>query len=113
MRYLLTLLLGVLFSWSLSAFATTPVTSPATSLKPLRVGSAGDYPPLTLQKPDGTREGFAIDMARNLAKHLGRELVLVKTSWPTLHADLSAGKFEPGHGWHFLYGGAQPTVPDE
>ena len=90
MRYWLTLLQAVLFSWSLTVFASPP----ATSSEPLRVGSAGDYPPLTLQKPDGTWEGFAIDMARNLAKHLDRELELVKTSWPTLHADLTAGKFD-------------------
>lgn len=61
----------------------------------VRVGTTGDYAPFSLTTGDGY-EGIDIDMARNLAKSLGVELKLVRTSWPTLMQDLHQGKFDIG-----------------
>ena len=62
--------------------------------EPLRVGSTGDYKPLTWYDPaSGTFSGTDIDLIEAFAKDQGVEIRFVKTTWPTLSADLSSGKF--------------------
>jgi len=61
----------------------------------LRVGSTGDYKPFTFLNPATKEfEGIDIDMAASLAKALGVKLEIVKTAWPNLMADFTAGKFD-------------------
>lgn len=72
----------------------------------LRVGTTGDYAPFSFSAPDpdhgaesdhvGIDVGIDIDMARDLADYLGVKLVLTRTSWPTLMADLESGAFDIG-----------------
>jgi len=65
----------------------------------LRVGSTGDYKPFTFLNPaTAAFEGIDIDMAASLAKALGVKLEIVKTAWPTLMADFTAGKFDAAMG---------------
>ena len=54
----------------------------------MRVGTTGDYRPLSFCEPDGTYWGFGIEVAREIARGLGVEIEFVKTSWPTLTADV-------------------------
>lgn len=54
----------------------------------LRVGTTGDYHPLTFLEPDGSYTGFCIEVAENIAKDLGVGIRFVPTSWPTLTADV-------------------------
>jgi len=56
----------------------------------LLVGTTGDYRPLSFCEPDGTYWGFGIEIAKEIAKYLGVEISFVKTSWPTLTADVLA-----------------------
>ena len=57
----------------------------------LLVGTTGDYRPLTFCEPEtGEYWGFGIEVAREIAKGLGVETEFVKTSWPTLTADVLA-----------------------
>ena len=56
----------------------------------LLVGTTGDYRPLSFCEPDGTYWGFGIDVAKEIASALGVEVAFVKTSWPTLTADVLA-----------------------
>ena len=56
----------------------------------LFVGTTGDYRPLSFCEPDGTYWGFAIEMAKEIANGLDVETAFVKTSWPTLSADVMA-----------------------
>ena len=56
----------------------------------LLVGTTGDYRPLSFCEPDGTYWGFGIEIAKEIAKYLGVEIYFVKTSWPTLTADVLA-----------------------
>lgn len=59
----------------------------------VRVCTTGDYKPFTYFNPEtGKFQGIDIDMARDLAAELGVEVRFVKTSWPTLMSDLTAGK---------------------
>lgn len=55
----------------------------------LLVGTTGDYRPLSFCEADGTYWGFGIDVAREIARHLGVGVTFVPTSWSTL---IAAGK---------------------
>lgn len=71
----------------------------------LLVGTTGDYRPLSFCEQDGSYWGFGIEVAREIAKGLGVETVFVKTSWPTLTADVLA---EPQN-FDFAIGGITIT----
>lgn len=61
----------------------------------LRVGTAGDYLPMSFLDPEtGRYVGFDAELAEDLAKALGVEIEYVPTSWPTLMEDTLAGKFD-------------------
>ena len=61
----------------------------------LRVGTAGDYQPMSYLDPEsGKYLGFDAELAEDLAAALGVELQYVETSWPTLMEDTLAGKFD-------------------
>jgi cyclohexadienyl dehydratase len=57
----------------------------------LKICTTGDYPPLTYRDPaTGQYSGVDIDMASDLAAHLGRPPMFVATTWPTLIAELTS-----------------------
>ncbi len=61
----------------------------------LRVGTAGDYQPMSFFDPEtNAYVGFDAELAQDLADALGVELAFVETSWPTLMEDTLAGKFD-------------------
>ncbi len=67
----------------------------ACSKPPLRVGTTGDYRPFSIWDAHrGEFNGVDIDLARSFAKSQGREVVFVRTTWPTLMHDLTAGAFD-------------------
>ena len=61
----------------------------------LRVGTAGDYKPMSFLDPEsGTYWGFDTELAEDLASSLGVGIEYVPTSWPTLMEDTLAGRFD-------------------
>lgn len=54
----------------------------------LLVGTTGDYRPLSYREADGSYWGFGIEIAKEIAKRLDVETTFVKTSWPTLTAEV-------------------------
>jgi cyclohexadienyl dehydratase len=64
---------------------------------PLRVGTSGDYAPFSIER-DGRLEGFDVEVARRMAKDLGRPLELVRFRWPDLLSDLAANRFDVAMG---------------
>lgn len=61
----------------------------------LRVGTAGDYQPMSYLDPEtGKYVGFDAELAEDLAAALGVDIEYVPTSWPTLTEDTMAGKFD-------------------
>ena len=53
------------------------------------VGTTGDYRPLSFCEPEtGEYWGFGIEVAAEIASRLGVSVSFVKTSWPTLTADV-------------------------
>lgn len=59
----------------------------------LRIATTGDYAPFSFDA-NGHLSGADIELARDLAAHLGAEPVFVRTSWPGLVDDLRAGRFD-------------------
>ncbi len=61
----------------------------------LKVGTAGDYQPMSYLDPaTGRYVGFDAELAEDLAASLGVKLEYVETSWPTLMEDTLSGKFD-------------------
>lgn len=89
-------LLGFLALYATSAQAG-PTLDAMEKAGEVRVGLTGDYRPFSGLK-DGQYAGLDVDLARSLAGALGLKLVIVPTSWPTLSADLQAGRFDVGMG---------------
>lgn len=60
----------------------------------LRVGTTGDYPPLTYKVPQTDRfSGEDIQLIEAFANDQCYRLELVLTTWPTLMQDLTGGRF--------------------
>ena len=77
----------------LSACTDIPVdgkVAEAVGRGTLLVGTTGDYRPLSFCEADGTYWGFGIEVASEIARQLGVKPQFVKTSWPTLTADVLA-----------------------
>ena len=62
----------------------------------LRVGLTGDYDPFSVADASGSFHGLDVDAAGMLASAIAPnvKVEIVKTSWPTMTADLLAGKFD-------------------
>jgi cyclohexadienyl dehydratase len=61
----------------------------------LRIGTTGDYAPFSHRpSEDQALVGIDIDLARDLAASLDAEPRFVATTWPTLMADLEAGRYD-------------------
>ncbi len=69
----------------------------------LRVATDPAYPPQSSQKPDGTFEGFDIDVATELAKRLGAEVEFVTPAWEIITAGRWGGR------WDVSVGSMTPT----
>lgn len=59
----------------------------------LRVGTTGDYAPFSDDR-GGTLAGLDIGLAEDFARSLGVGVIFVRTTWPTLLADLAAQRFD-------------------
>ena len=80
---------------SCSSVDDTPSSQPTVKRIKKRgkilIGTTGDYRPLSFCEPaTGEYWGFGIEMAGRIADKLGVGIVFVKTSWPTLTADVLA-----------------------
>lgn len=74
------------------------------SSKKLRVCSPGDYKPFSFDNK-GQFEGIDNDLVTGLAKSLGVDVVMVKTTWSNLMGDLTADKCD------IAVGGISITLP--
>ena len=99
----LLLIFALMMALTSQCFAEAPAEALPASKSPeeikertlLRVGTAGDYQPMSYLDPDtGKYVGFDAELAEDLAQAMGVELEYVETSWPTLMADTLAGKFD-------------------
>ena len=73
----------------------TPALQTIAERGVLKVGTAGDYQPMSYLDPEtGSYVGFDAELAEDLASSIGVEVEYVETSWPTLMDDTLAGKFD-------------------
>ena len=98
-RFTFFLAISLVFLTLLSACANhTDTQSALETIKSrgvLRVGTAGDYQPMSYLDPEtGSYVGFDAELAEDLAVALGVRIEYVPTSWPTLMEDTLAGKFD-------------------
>jgi len=69
--------------------ATAAIAAP-----PLRVGMELSYPPFEMTDPAGRPTGVSVRLAEELARHLGRELVIENIAFDGLIPALKTGKIE-------------------
>ena len=61
----------------------------------IRIGTTGDYIPMSYLNPaTGEYEGIDAELSKIIADSLGVAIEYVPTTWPTLHKDILAGKFD-------------------
>lgn len=66
----------------------------AKDWKKIRVGVEGAYPPFSFVKPDGSLDGFDIEIARALVNAAGAEIVMVSQDWDGMIPALLAKKYD-------------------
>lgn len=78
--------------------ATSKSTSGSNAAKlnqKLTVGTEGTYPPFSFRDLEsGNLAGYDIDVAKEVAKRLGREVEFVPTQWKSMLASLDAKRFD-------------------
>ena len=77
----------------LSSYTDVPLDGKVAEIEErgiIRFGTTGDYRPLSFCEADGTYWGFGIEVAKEIAARMGVGIAFVKTSWPTLTADVLA-----------------------
>ena len=80
---------------ALSSVSDTPALNRIRETGVLRVGTAGDYKPMSFLEPEtGSYWGFDTELAEDLALSLGVGIEYIPTSWPNLTEDTVAGKFD-------------------
>jgi polar amino acid transport system substrate-binding protein len=60
----------------------------------IRVSTDPQYPPQSELKPDGTFQGFDIDVATEIAKRMGLEIEFTTPSWDTITAGGWGGRWD-------------------
>ena len=58
----------------------------------LRVASELDFPPLALVKPDGSADGFSVDLFKAVARVMDFKYRIYTGSWDSIRGDVVAGK---------------------
>jgi cyclohexadienyl dehydratase len=87
--------LTLLLSVGAAAAQTTSTLYKVLERGTLRVGTTGDYDPMTIFDPKtNSHRGYEIDAANRLAADLGVKVEFVKTDWKSLVQGLSSDKFD-------------------
>jgi len=73
---------------------STAIASAAETAKPLIVGMELAYPPFEMSDTSGKPTGVSVDLATDLAKSLGRPVVIQNTSFDGLIPALKTGKVD-------------------
>ncbi len=71
----------------------TPAPPPAPATTSVRVGTSGDYPPLSVWRGDHA-EGFAPELLATFGSRNRVALAWTRFAWPELASDLAHGRFD-------------------
>lgn len=72
--------------------ATASTTT--TESNKLRVGIDDTYPPMEYKDDSGNTAGFDIEMAKEIAKRMNKEVEFVPTAWSAIFSGLKADKYD-------------------
>ena len=78
----------------LASLVMTPIVRAAETAKPLIVGMELAYPPFEMTDQSGKPTGISVDLATDLAKSLGRPVVIQNTAFDGLIPALKTGKID-------------------
>lgn len=86
--------LAVSMAMTAPAMAADSILTDILSSGTLKVGTTGDWDPMTLKDPaTNTYKGYDIDVFNELAQDLEVKLEIVPTDWKTLVSGIAAGKY--------------------
>jgi cyclohexadienyl dehydratase len=92
MKKLLLVVLLALLPFSLNAESKL---SQILSSGELKVGTTGDWDPMTMKDPATNKyKGFDIDVMNELAKDMGVKVTFVPTEWKTIVSGITAGRYD-------------------
>jgi len=74
--------------------ATSVPTDAATTSAPLKVGMELAYPPFETKDASGNPSGISVDLATDLAAHLGRPVEIQNIAWDGLIPSLQSNKVD-------------------
>jgi len=83
-RFLMTVLMAAAVGW----------TAQAQAQDKIRIATEGAYAPFNFKAPDGTLQGFDIDIARALCDHAHLECTIVAQDWDGMIPGLLAKKYD-------------------
>jgi octopine/nopaline transport system substrate-binding protein len=78
----------------LSAVALAASLQSVHAADKIRIATEGAYAPWNFSGPNGTLEGFEIDLANDLCKRMNRECEIVAQNWDGIIPSLTAGKYD-------------------
>jgi len=88
-------LLSLLFiSLTIFGIIFEPSLLPASEKATFTVALTGKFPPFSFYSGKGDLAGFDVDVAKEIAGHLDRELILVTTEWDGIIAGLLLKKYD-------------------
>ncbi|MBU0680435.1 MAG: transporter substrate-binding domain-containing protein [Proteobacteria bacterium] len=89
--FFITLTLLTLPTWALPLHANTEQTSSNAIIKS---ASELDYPPFCIVRPDGTADGFSVDLLKAVASVMGRNISFEVGPWNELKEKLATGQLD-------------------
>ena len=90
MKKIIILLFTLLISFSASASSLDKILSNGE----LRVGTTGDWDPMTIKDPSTNKyKGFDIDVMNELAKDMGVKVKFVPAEWKTIVSGITSDRY--------------------
>lgn len=78
----------------LSAVALAVSLQPAHAADKITIATEGAYAPWNFSGPNGTLDGFEIDLAKDLCKRMNKECEIIAQNWDGIIPSLTAGKYD-------------------
>ena len=75
-------------------FANPAALAENPHLRILKSASELDYPPFALVQPDGTADGFSVDLLKNVVRKVGLKVDIKVAPWHEIKQNLIDGKLD-------------------
>ena len=75
-------------------FANSTVLAESLQLQIIKSASELDYPPFALVQPDGSADGFSVDLLKNVVRKVGLKVDIKVAPWHEIKQKLIDGKLD-------------------